>query len=82
MCYKAKGQQWKESKNEIKKEQRTKIHDQTITKKTGIKDTNWKKKRRKKWYICACYTMKHTRKVAKRAYQGYGNCERKIWGHF
>jgi len=25
--------------------------------KTGIKDTNWKKRRRKKRYICACYKM-------------------------
>ena len=40
-CYKSNEQQWKESKNETKKEQQTKIHEQT---KTGIKDTNWKKK--------------------------------------
>ena len=32
ICYKSKEQQWKESKNERnKKEQQTKIHEQTIT---------------------------------------------------
>jgi len=30
-CSKAKEQQWKESKNETKSEQQTKIHEQTIT---------------------------------------------------
>ena len=31
ICYKSKEQQWKESKNETKKEQQTNIHEQTIT---------------------------------------------------
>ena len=48
----------KQEKNNKQKYMSKQLH-----RKTGIKDTNWKKRRRKKWYICVCYKMKHIGKV-------------------
>jgi len=46
--------------------------------KTGIKDTNWKKIRRKKViHLCMLQNEAYKKSMTTRAYQGYGNCERK-----
>ena len=40
ICYKAKEQQWKESKNETKKSNKQKYMSKQLHRKTSIKDTN------------------------------------------
>ena len=55
--------QSRRTKMKQKENNEQKYMNKQLHSKTGIKDTNWKKRRRKKWYICACYKMKHIGKV-------------------
>ena len=47
-----------EKKVKMKEKENNKQKYKQLHSKTGIKDTNWKKSRRKKWYIRACFTYK------------------------
>ena len=53
----------KKVKMKQKEKNKQKYIGKQLHSKKDIKYTNWKKRRRKKWYICACYKMKHTWKV-------------------
>ena len=68
----------KKVKMKQKKINKQKYMSKQLHSKMGIKDTNWKKRRRKKViYLCMLQNEAYKNNMTTRAYQGYGNCEGK-----